>query len=119
MASLRSARDASASRPPQPVTFSPHIDQAEPPLPAPAYYKCFVDASGGAIGGDAYSLAIAHKENERFIVDVVRHHFGPFDPVEITREYATLCKDYRISEVIGDLYGHSWVSQAWSECGIT
>jgi terminase large subunit-like protein len=57
-------------------------------------YRAFVDASGGAIGGDAYTIAIGHKEQGRFIVDVIRGRAGPFDPVELTKEYAQLCKQY-------------------------
>jgi hypothetical protein len=56
-----------------------------------------------------YSIAIGHKEDERFVVDVVRGRPGPFDPAEVTHEYAELCKEYRIESVIGYLYGHQWV----------
>lgn len=84
-----------------------------PALPHPAFYRAFVDAAGGAIGGDSYSICIAHKEDERFVVDVVRGRPGPFDPAEVTREFSELCKEYRIESVIGDLYGHQWVQQAW------
>jgi Phage Terminase len=90
-----------------------------PPRPHPVYYKAFVDPSGGAIGGDAYTIAIAHKERDRFIVDLVRGRFGPFDPREVTEEYARLCRDYRIKSVGGDLYSHQWVQQAWRDCHVT
>jgi len=99
------------------------IDRARPlelpPMPAPAYYKAFSDPSGGAIGGDSYGLAIGHKEDQRFVIDVVRGHRGPFDPQEVTREYAALCKEYGCGEVIGDHYAASWVLQAWADCNVT
>src|SRR5262245_5474810 len=41
-------------------------DAAEPG----AFYKCFIDASGGR--HDHYTIAIAHKQDGRFIIDVVR-----------------------------------------------
>jgi hypothetical protein len=82
-------------------------------------YFGFTDPSGGAIGGDSYSIAIVHKEEQRFIVDVVRGRPGPFDPQEVTREYAELCREYKISTVIGDLYGHQWTQQAWRENNMT
>jgi hypothetical protein len=42
-----------------------------------------------------------------------------FDPREVTEEYARLCKDYRIKNVVGDLYSHQWVQQAWRDCNVT
>jgi Phage Terminase len=88
-----------------------------PPRPN-LYYRAFVDASGGAVGGDAYALAIAHREDGRYIVDVVRGQRGPFDPVELTKEYAGLCKQYRVTSVTGDKYALEWVISAWRNAGI-
>lgn len=89
-----------------------------PPLSFPAHYRCAVDASGGAIGGDYYTIAIAHKEDQRFVVDVVRGQRGPFDPRELTEDYARLAREFRCETVTGDLYGHQWTQQAWRDCGI-
>lgn len=88
-----------------------------PPQTLP-FYRAFTDPSGGVVGGDSYSLAICHREDQRLVVDVVRGRQGPFDPVELTREYAQLCIDYRIGAVVGDQYGAQWVQQAWRECGV-
>lgn len=82
------------------------------------YYKAFVDASGGGAQGDAYSIAIAHKEKDLFIVDVVRGIPGPFDPYLITKGFAELCKQYRITTVVGDKWGKEWVQSAWRGTGI-
>jgi hypothetical protein len=41
-----------------------------------------------------------------------------FDPVEVTKEYAALLKQYRISTVTGDYYGAEWVAGAWRSTGI-
>jgi hypothetical protein len=49
----------------------------------------------------------------------VRGRRGPFDPKEVTEEYAALCKEYRVGTVIGDLYGHQWVQQAWRDANVT
>ena len=76
-------------------------------------YKAFVDASGGAAGGDAYTHCIAHKRNGRFIVDCVRGERGPFDPVAVTENYIAICRDYGIYTVTGDKYGREWVRAAW------
>lgn len=87
-----------------------------PLLGTSAYYKAFIDASGGR--GDAYSLAIGHKEGEHFVIDVVRGTHPPFDPVEVTKQYAALLKQYRIGEVTGDHYAAEWVAGAWRDCGM-
>jgi hypothetical protein len=77
------------------------------------YYRAFVDASGGATGGDAYTLAIAHCENGRYIIDLARGVVGPFDPVEVTKAYAQLCRRYAINSVSGDKYALAWVETTW------
>ena len=48
----------------------------------------------------------------------MRGRAGPFDPEELTKEYAALCKQYRCSGVTGDKYAREWVSSAWRKCGI-
>jgi len=86
------------------------------------YYQAFTDAAGGgtSAAAEAYGIAIAHKEpDERFVVDVVRGTAGIFDPMEVTKSYAALCKEYRIGSVVGDHYGAEWVAGAWKGCGIT
>jgi hypothetical protein len=97
------------------------IDRDRPlelPPPDGVNYKCYVDASGGAIGGDAYCIAIAHRENDLFVIDLVRGRAGPFDPEELTKEYAQLCREYRCAGVTGDRYAKEWVSSTWVKCGI-
>jgi hypothetical protein len=90
-----------------------------PPRPG-IFYRAYVDASGGAIGGDAYCIGIAHREarDSCYVVDVVRGRAGPFDPEELTKEYAALCKQYRVGSVTGDKYGAEWVASAWRKCGV-
>ena len=39
----------------------------------------------------------------------MRGRDGPFDPEELTKEYAALCKDYRVTGVTGDKYAREWV----------
>jgi hypothetical protein len=82
------------------------------------FYRAYADPSGG-VGSDSYTLSIAHKEGEQFVVDLVRGTSGKFDPQEVTRQYAELCGQYRIGSVVGDRYGAEWVSAAWRETGIS
>jgi hypothetical protein len=81
------------------------------------FYKAFVDPSGGAIGGDAYTIAICHKEGERFIVDVVRGQSGPFNPRQVTEGYVRLCREYGITTVTGDIYAKEWVQGTYRDFG--
>jgi hypothetical protein len=81
-------------------------------------YKAFTDPSGG-VGADSYTLAIAHKDGEQLVLDLVRGTRGRFDPVEVTKEYAELIKQYGIGTVTGDSYASQWVSSAWLNTGIS
>ena len=98
------------------------IDRARPlelPYRQGEFYRAYTDSAGGAIGGDSYSFCIAHKEDNKYVIDVIRGRPGPFDPQEVTSEYAKLCKEYRVSTVVGDLYAHQWTMQAWRDQGVT
>ena len=88
-----------------------------PPM-RPAFYRAFCDASGG-VGKDSYTLSIAHKEGDNFVVDLIRGTKGAFDPQVVTEEYAALLKEYRIGAIVGDHYGAEWVKSTWSRCNIT
>jgi hypothetical protein len=81
-------------------------------------YKSFVDPSGG-VGADSYTLAIAHKDGEQLVCDLVRGTQGRFDPQAVTQEYAQLVKEYGIGTVTGDSYAAQWVTSAWQNTGIS
>ena len=98
------------------------VDRARPlelPPRAGVFYRAYIDPSGGAVGGDSYALAVAHRENGRFVVDAVRGRAGPFDPGELTKEYAALCKQYHVGSVTGDFYAAEWVTAAWRRESMT
>lgn len=72
---------------------------------APDYktkYRAFVDPSGGS--GDAYTLAIGHREGGCAVIDCVRVIRPPFSPEAATTELANVCKNYGIVFVKGDNY---------------
>jgi hypothetical protein len=89
-----------------------------PPI-STQHYRAFVDASGGSAGGDAYAIAIAHREDGIYVLDVVRARTGPFDPEAVTKEYAQLCREYRIGTVTGDRYAAEWVTTMWRKQNIS
>jgi hypothetical protein len=80
-------------------------------------YFAFADPSGGR--HDVYALCIAHCEGERIVVDAVRGVKPPFDPHEVTKDFAAFCRDYRIREVRGDRYSAEWTSTAFKAAGLT
>jgi hypothetical protein len=80
-------------------------------------YSAFTDAAAG-VGRDAYTIAIGHRQGENFVVDVTRGTVGKFDPQEATRQYAALCREYRIRSLVGDNYASQWVAGAWREVDI-
>lgn len=79
-------------------------------------YVAFVDPSGGS--SDSMTLAIAHKESERAVLDAVRETKAPFSPEAVTKEFADLLKAYGLSEVTGDRYGGEWPREAFAKKGI-
>jgi hypothetical protein len=72
----------------------------------------------GGVGKDSYTVSVAHKEGERFVVDLIRGSKGKHDPVQTTREYASLLKEYRCDTVVGDKYAAEWTATAWRDAGI-
>jgi hypothetical protein len=79
-------------------------------------YSAFTDPSGGA--RDCFTLAIGHIEDGIRILDCLRSRKPPFNPEQVTEEYARLLKSYRVSAVRGDRYSAEWVSQAFQKNGI-
>jgi hypothetical protein len=80
-------------------------------------YKVYVDPSGGA--ADGFTLAVAHNEDGRGILDLLVERLPPFSPELVCAEYAGICREYGVGSVEGDRYGGQWVSERFSEHGIT
>jgi hypothetical protein len=80
-------------------------------------YSAFVDPSGGAV--DSMTMAIAHVEGERAVLDCVRERKAPFSPDDVVAEFAAALKSYRIRKVRGDRYAGEWPRQAFAKQGIT
>jgi len=86
-----------------------------PPI-AGASYVAFVDPSGGS--SDSMTLAIAHREGERGVLDAVREARPPFSPEAVVKEFADLLKLYGIATVHGDRYGGVWPAERFQQHGI-
>jgi hypothetical protein len=85
------------------------------PIPRISYHA-FVDPSGGS--SDSMTLAIAHKEGERVILDLVREWRPPFSPDGVVSECAEVLKMYGVRTVTGDRYGGEWTREPFIGRGI-
>jgi hypothetical protein len=79
-------------------------------------YIAFVDPSGSS--NDAFTLAIAHKENKTCLLDLLREHNPPFSPEAVISEYASILKKYRLSSVHGDKYAGEFVAELFRKNGV-
>ena len=81
------------------------------------HFRCAIDASGGR--DSHYTLALAHRKDGKFVVDVVRGYAPPFDPAVVTRELSELVKRFGCNgEVVGDNYAAEWLKTAWEREGL-
>lgn len=80
-------------------------------------YVAFVDPSGGS--ADSMTLAIAHKEGERGVLDATRERKPPFSPEAVVAEHAELLKRYNITSVTGDRYAGEWPRERYRVHGIS
>jgi hypothetical protein len=90
----------------------------ELPLIAGAQYHAFIDPSGGR--SDSFTLGIAHREESgKVILDVLREHKPPFKPQGVVAEFADVLKSYQITSATSDRYAGEWVTEAFTQHGIT
>jgi hypothetical protein len=79
-------------------------------------YSAFVDPSGGS--SDSMTLAIAHREGTRAVIDRTIEKRPPYSPEQVTEEFAGVLKDYGISRVTGDRFGGEWCREPFRRRGI-
>lgn len=86
-----------------------------PPRPGTRYVG-FVDPSGGS--QDSFTVAIAHREGEHAVLDVVRERRPPFSPDAVVKEYADLLRSYGVTTVQGDRYAGEWPRERFKAHGV-
>jgi hypothetical protein len=86
-----------------------------PSSPAIAY-RAFVDLSGGR--HDSFTVAVAHKERDTAVVDLIRAWLPPFDPSVVVKEASEIVKGYGVAAVVGDNYAGEWPVESFRTCGI-
>lgn len=65
------------------------------------------------------TLAIAHAEGERAVLDLVREVRPPFSPDAVVVEFAKVLRAYRLRDVTGDRYGGEWPAERFRVYGVT
>jgi len=88
-----------------------------PPMPSIGYVG-FIDAAGGS-GQDSMTMAIAHRNGDSAVLDLVREKRPPFSPEKIVSEYSETLKFYGIRKVTADRWGGEFVIEAFSKHQIT
>ncbi len=91
-------------------------DRLELPFVPGVRYAGFVDPSGGS--QDSFTLGIAHEENGRAVLDVVRDRKPPFSPEQVAAEYAEVLKSYHVFQVDGDRYAGEWPREQFRKHGV-
>jgi hypothetical protein len=79
-------------------------------------YVAFVDPSGGS--SDSMTLAVAHMEGERVILDCIRERKAPFSPDDVSKEFADTIKSYGIASCRSDRYAGAWPRERFAVHGV-
>jgi len=89
-----------------------------PPMPD-LEYVAFVDAAQGQRAGDSMTLGIAHRDESRAVLDLLREVQPPFDPAHVVQQFATILHAYGIREAFGDRVSLGFVLNEFGDAGIT
>jgi len=82
-------------------------------------YVAFLDAAQGSRSGDSMTLAIAHADEGRGVLDCVIERRPPFNPLDVlTTLFAPALQRYGISTVVGDQVSKGFVEAALAVNGI-
>jgi hypothetical protein len=81
-------------------------------------YVAFDDPASGS-GADAWTKAIAHRDGDCVVLDVLRAWEPPFNPSGVIAESAALSKAYGLHATTGDRYASGFVLEGFRAHGIT
>ena len=94
-----------------------HRTHERAPTPGVAYVS-FDDPASGS-GADAWTKAIAHREGERVVLDVLRTWSPPFNPSGVIAESAALSSAYGLHLTTGDRFAAGFVLEGFRAHGVT
>ena len=81
------------------------------------HYFAFVDPSGGS--QDSMTLAVAHREKETAVLDLVLERRPPFSPEDVVEDFVLTLKEYGVFEVNGDRYAAEWCSSSFRKRSVS
>jgi hypothetical protein len=65
------------------------------------------------------TAAVAHREADRVMIDLVRERRQPFSPTDVCLEFSAALRSYNVGSVQSDKYAGSWVVvENFAACGI-
>jgi hypothetical protein len=79
-------------------------------------YYAFVDPSGGQ--ADSFTVAIAHREGDRGILDRAVEHRAPLAPEETVELICAELSRWKVTRVRGDRYAGLWPSEQFIKRGV-
>jgi hypothetical protein len=79
-------------------------------------YFAGVDVSGGR--GDAAAVAVAHRDKDRIVIDAVRYHNAPHDPLIVAAEISKFLATYGLTSALADNYAAEFATSAYREAAV-
>ena len=64
------------------------------------------------------TLAVAHRERDRAILNAVKEIKPPFSPQHVVAEFVDLLRSYRVTKVRGDRYAGEWPREVFRKLGL-
>jgi hypothetical protein len=64
------------------------------------------------------TLAIAHQERDRSVLDCLREARPPFSPEAVIAEFVGVLHSYRVATVVGDRFGGEFAREPFRKAGI-
>ena len=87
-------------------------------MPQPnTHYVAYCDSAGG-LGNDLFTLVIAHAEDDKVVLDLLREKRPRFVPRDVVREFANLLKAFNVLEVYSDGFAGGFHASEWTDNGI-
>jgi hypothetical protein len=80
------------------------------------HYVAFADAASGA-GQDSFTAAVAHKDGQQILLDLVHEVRPPFNPQNAIADVCGLLKSYGVTAVTGDKWAPGFVSDGFQRNG--
>jgi hypothetical protein len=79
-------------------------------------YSAFVDPSGGS--SDSMTLAVAHMQGSRVVLDLIRERLAPFSPDACVKEFSDALRGHGVAQIVGDRYAGEWPREAFRKHGV-